>query len=407
MTYEEKRNALVAKAQKLIDEGKITDANAVMQEIRDLDAQHDESATAAANLAALSNTRQAVTPVAPLMTGQGVLLTDDGNALTSADETDDIYASMEYRNAFKNYITSGTPIPGKFINTDQITTSTSAGTTVPTTMYERILTKLENAGDIYARVFKSAYPTGILIPTIDIIPEAEWVEEGKGSDAQKFTTDKIIFAGNQLECKTAFSLFMAKTSLEIFESQFVGLVSKAMIKAIEKAIVAGTGTGAPKGILTETPPEGQAITVAKTAKLTYKLMCDVEAALPAAYDRGTVWLMTKKSFWSFIGITDTNGQPIARMNAGIDGAPEYVLNGRHVCLTDGYMTSYADTVTEDTLFAAMFNLSHYVLNEIMGITLVRWIDNETSNTKIKAVMLADGKAVDINSLVTLTKLATA
>ena len=72
MTYKEKRSALVAKAQKLIDEGKITDANDVMQEIRDLDAQHEESATAAANLAALSNTMQAVTPIAPLMTGQGV-----------------------------------------------------------------------------------------------------------------------------------------------------------------------------------------------------------------------------------------------------------------------------------------------------------------------------------------------
>ncbi|MGN0503068.1 MAG: phage major capsid protein, partial [Ruminococcus sp.] len=250
-------------------------------------------------------------------------------------------------------------------------------------------------------------PTALLIPTVDIKPVAEWVDEDKGSDSQGFTTDKITFAGYKIECKTAFSLFMTKTALEIFESQFVNLVAEAMIKGIEKAIIVGTGKGSPKGILKETPPEGQAITVAKTGKLTYKLMCDAEAALPAAYDRGTVWLMTKKSFWSFIGITDDNGQPIARINAGIDGAPEYVLLGRHVCLTDGYMTSYADTVTEDTLFAAMFDLSYYVLNEIMGITLVRWIDNETSNTKLKAVMLADGKAVDIHSLVTLTKLAAA
>lgn len=405
MTYEEKRNALVAKAQKLIDEGKITDANAVMQEIRDLDAQHDESATATANLAALSNTRQAVTPVAPLMTGQGVLLTDDGNALTSADETDDIYASMEYRNAFKNYIISGTPIPDKFKNAAETTTSTTAGTTVPTNMYERIITKLESYGEIYARIFKASYPTALLIPTTNIKPVAKWVDEDKGSDSQKFTTDKITFAGYKLECKTAFSLFMTKTSLEIFESQFIDLITESMVVAIEKAVLTGTGTGCPKGILTETAPEGQAITVAKTAKLTYKLICDAEAAAPAKYN--AIWLMTKKTFWGFMGITDSNGQPIARVNAGLNNKPEYILFGRHVCLTDGYMSDYADTVAEDTLFAAMFDLSYYVFNEIMGIMVKKYVDDDTDNTMLKAVMLADGKAVDINSLVTLTKLATA
>ena len=284
MTYKEKRSALVAKAQKLIDEGKITDANDVMQEIRDLDAQHEESATAAANLAALSNTMQAVTPIAPLMTGQGVLLTDDGNALTSTDESGDLYASKEYRNAFKNYIVSGTPIPDKFKNAAEITTSTTAGTTVPTTMYEKIITKLESYGEIYAHIFKAAYPTALLIPTLNIKPMASWVDEDKGSDSQKFTTDKVTFAGYKLECKTAFSLFMSKTSLEIFESQFINLIAEAMVKGIEKSSLIGSGTGCPKGILTETPPTGQAITVAKTAKLTYNLICEAEAAVPAKYN---------------------------------------------------------------------------------------------------------------------------
>ena len=102
-----------------------------------------------------------------------------------------------------------------------------------------------------------------------------------------------------------------------------------------------------------------------------------------------------------------NGQPVARINAGLNNKPEYVLFGRHVCLTDGYMKDYADTVTEDTLFAAMFDLSYYIFNEIMGIMVKRYVDNDTDNTMLKAVMLADGKAVDINSLVTLTKLAAA
>lgn len=115
--------------------------------------------------------------------------------------------------------------------------------------------------------------------------------------------------------------------------------------------------------------------------------------------------MTKKTFWDFIGITDTNGQPVARINAGINGNPECILLGRHVCFTDCYMENYADTVSADTMFAAIFDLSNYVLNEVMGIVVKKYIDEDTDNTKIKAVMLADGKAVDLNSLVTLTKQA--
>ena len=399
MTYEEQRASLMAQAQALIDKGDITEANKLMDKIKNLDAEHEQKATAAANLAALSNNgAQTITPIAPLMTGQGVLLSDDGK---SEDENGmDMYNTLEYRQAFMNKVLHNKPIPEKFLN-NATTTSQTGASTVPTHMYEKIITKLEKVGELYARVFKTSYPTALMIPTMDIKPEASWVDEDKGSTEQAHTTDKVTFAGYKLECKTAYSLFMTQTSLEIFEAQFVDLVAEAMIRAIEKAIIVGTGAGSPKGILTETPPEGQAITVAKTSKLSYKLICDAEAALPAAYD--AVWLMTKKTFWSFIGLTDNNGQPIARVNASLNGRPEYVLLGRHVCLTDGYMDNYADTVEEDTIFAALFDLRYYIFNEVMGIMVKKYVDDDTDNTKIKAVMLADGKVIDKNSLVTLTK----
>lgn len=397
MDYETKRNELLAKAQQLIDNGKISEANEVMEEIKTLDAQHEDTITASANLSALSNTRHSAKSLAPLMVGEGVLLTEE------KIETEDMYATKEYRNAFKNYILNDAPIPDKFKNAAETTTSSTAGATVPTNMYESIITKLENYGEIYARVFKATYPTALLIPTLNIKPTAKWVDEDKGSDSQKFTTDKVSFAGYKLECKTAFSLFMSKTSLEIFEAQFIELIAEAMIIAIEKATLIGTGTGCPKGILTETPLEGKAIKVAKTSKLTYKLICDAEAVSPARYN--AVWLMTKKTFWGFMGITDDSGQPIARINAGLSNKPEYILFGRPVCLTDGIMEDYADTVEKDTIFAAMFDLSYYVFNEVMSILVKKYIDNDTDNTMLKAVMLADGKAVDITSLVTLTKLS--
>jgi HK97 family phage major capsid protein len=402
MTYEEQRAQLVAKAQEHIDKGELKDAEKMMNQVKSLDAQHEEQLTAQANLDALSGDRQSAVNTAQMMNSQGVNLTDG-----AGDATTDIYASKDYRTAFMNNFLRDVPMPAKFTNATGTTVQSGAGTIVHTTLYEQIIVKLENYGEIYSRIFKTNYPTAMVIPTTDILPVAEWVDEDAGGTAQKYTTDKVSFTGYKLTCKTAFSLFMSVTALEIFENQFVEFVSRAMIKAVEAAAITGSGTGCPKGVLKETAPTGQALEVAASgtnSKLTYKLLCDAEAALPAAYD-SAVWLMTKKSFFAFMGITDQNGQPIARVNAGLSGKPDYSLLGRPVIPTDGIMDSYADSVTKDTLFAAMFDLRFYVFNEVLGMFIKKYTDEETDNLKIKAVMLADGKAIDKNSLVTITKKA--
>jgi HK97 family phage major capsid protein len=400
MTYKEKRAQLVSQAQEHIKNGEIDKANQLMNDIRALDAEHEQEATAQANLDALTETRQAMTNLAPIMSNQGVQLVEG----SVEEATDDMFNTLEYRKAFMNSMVKGTPIPAKFTNTDYTTTATTAGTIVPTTLYEKIVTVLENTGDIFARVFKTAFPTALVIPTLSVKPEATWTDEDAGSARQKLTTDKIQFAGYKCECKVALSLFMTTVSLEQFEAQFIDLISEAMIKSIEAKIINGSGSGCPKGILAETPVSGQNIDVAagSSGKLTYTLLMDAEAALPAAY-KNAVWLMTKKTFFAWMGITDQNGQPIARVSAGLSGKQEYILNGRYVCLTDGYMDSFAQTVSADTKFAAMFDLGYYVFNQVLGIMIKRYIDDDTDNTVLKAVLLADGKVIDKNSLVTLTK----
>ena len=401
MTYTERRAQLMAQAQEAIDSGNLEQFAQLKAQIEDLDRKEEDRRTAQANLDAMNGLRQGGLQPAQIIGGQGVQLNS-----THEEPHDDMFNSLEYRRAFMNKVVKGTPIPAKFTNTDYTTTSTTAGTIVPTTLYEQIVTKLENAGEIFARVFKTSFPTALAIPTMSVKPTASWVDEDAGSARQKATTDRILFAGYKLECKTAFSLFMTTASLEIFEAQFVALTSEAMIRAIEEKIIAGNGTGCPKGILAETPPTGQALQVAAGAngKLTYQLLMDAEAALPAAY-KNAVWLMTKKSFFAWMGITDQNGQPIARVNAGLSDKQEYTLNGRHVCLTDGYMGNFAATVSADTIFAALFDLGFYVFNQVLGIVIKKYVDEDTDNTILKAVMLGDGKVIDVNSLVTITKKA--
>ena len=391
--YLDKRNALYDKAKKLIAENKLAEAKEITQQIDKLDSDFENSAVNEAN----KNAEEGIKMPAPFENHKtNIDLTGEST------ESSDIFASVEYRKAFANFVTRGTEIPDKFKNAASTTTSSTAATIVPTTVYQKLIVELEKVGDIYARVFKSSYPTALLIPTQSIRPVASWVDEDKGSDEQKVSTDKISFSGYKLECKVAFSLLMTVTALDIFEAQFIDQIKSAMIKAIEKSIISGTGSGAPTGILNETPVDGQTINIAKATKLSYKTLLDAEGALPSAYDNA-VWLMTKKSFYRFLGITDTNGQPVARINVGLNGKPASTLLGRTVVFTDGYMENYADAPTADTTFAMLFDLNDYVLNEMLSLSIKKYTDEDTDNTKLKAVMLADGKVVDKHSLVKLIK----
>jgi len=70
------------------------------------------------------------------------------------------------------------------------------------------------------------------------------------------------------------------------------------------------------------------------------------------------------------------------------------------------MSSFAVTMASDTVVAFLFNPKDYVLNTNYQMTVKKYEDNETDDMVTKAIMLVDGKVVDKNSLVTVTKLLT-
>ena len=315
---------------------------------------------------------------------------------------DDPHNTLEYRTGFMNFVCRGVPIPVE-VRADANTKTTDAASVIPTVLVDRIIEKMDNVGMILPLITKTSYAAGVEIPTSAVKPVASWVSEGAGSDRQKKTTGKITFSYYKLRCEISMSMEVGAMALSAFEAKFVENVANAMTKAIEKAVISGSGSSQPKGILKETPATGQAITVAKAGKLTYKLLCDAEAALPEEYEGSAKWCMSKATFMGFMSMTDTNGQPIARINYGLGGKPERTLLGREVVTASDYMGSYADTVTEDTIFAFIFDFSDYVLNTIYDMGISKKQDWDTEDLLTKAVMSVDGKAVSTDSLVTITK----
>ena len=309
---------------------------------------------------------------------------------------------MEYRKAFMQYVTRGTPIPAE-LRSDENTLTTDVGSTIPTVVVNQIIEKMETFGIILPLVTRTSYASGVAIPTSTVKPVASWVSEGAGSDRQKKTTGTITFSRFKLRCEISMSMEVSVSALSAFETAFVRQVSEAMVKAIEAAIIsANAGTTTPKGIFAETPAAGQALTA---DALSYQLLCDIEAAIQTAYEAGAVHVMTKKTFMGYVGMVDSEGQLIARTNYGVSGRPDRSLLGRPVIVIEGNDTlkSFSATLTAGDLFHFVFNFSDYVLNTAYDMGVQRKQDWDTEDMLTKAVMSVDGKVVDKNSLVTVKK----
>lgn len=112
--------------------------------------------------------------------------------------------------------------------------------------------------------------------------------------------------------------------------------------------------------------------------------------------------MAKKTFMGLMAEKDDNGQPIARVNYGFNGAPERSILGRRVVCCE-YLPSLDSQTAASTVVGFLFNMKDYVLNTNYTMGLKKYTDEETDDEIMKAVMLVDGKVVDAGSLVLITK----
>lgn len=325
-------------------------------------------------------------------------------AAAAGNAEEDPKDSLEYRMAFMDYIMRGKQSDLIVQHRQDANTLTSdVSAVIPPILVNKIIEKAETYGMILPLVTKTNYPAGIEIPVATLKPVATWVNEGAGSDKQKYqATEKLTFTHHKLRCEVSISMEVSVMALSAFEQKIVETIAKAIVVAKEKAIIDGSGDGAPKGILKETPVEGQAIKIASGKGLSYETLCEAEAAIPEAYEVGAKWFMSKKTFMSFVGMTDANGQPIARVNYGIGGKPERTLLGREVITTGDYLPNFAKAPAADTTFAFIFRMEDYVMNSIYDMGISKRQDWGTEDMQTKAVTSCDGKVADVNSLVTLT-----
>lgn len=412
--YNTQRTKLMNDMRAAIDAGDTATANSCRDQVRALDNQWETEAQARADFAALQNSARSFTPadVTPAQTNaapQMVKINNFGGQTAHTDPSE----TNEYRTAFMNFVCRGTEIPADLrasvapmLNVAATTTTTDAGAVIPTTIAREIIKQMKSYGELYAKIRKLNVQGGIEFPILTLKPTASWIGESKSSDDQKLEAKtKVSFSYYGLECKIAQTLLAAVVTFEEFQQMFTQLAVEAIVAAKEKAIISGTGSGQFLGITKDTRvPAKNVVTLTPDEFTSYSAWKKkVMAKIPKAYRKGE-FVMAQGTFDGYIdGMVDANGQPIGRVNYGIDGEENYRFCGKTVdTVEDDVIPSYDDAAAGDVV-AVFFNPNDYAENSNGSFSTVKWTDHDDNTVKTKVLHICDGKLLDPNGVIIIKK----
>ena len=359
-------------------------------------------------------------------------------------------STMEYRKAFMEYIQRGVASDVLETRADAFTSTATASTVIPNTVMEEIVKASKISGNILAKVRKMNVKGGVRVPTLSVIPTASWISEDKSSDRQGLSTGSVQFSYYGLEVKIAQSLLSEYTSIDAFEREFAALAVEAMTNAKEIAIFNGSGVGQPTGILKDAGVAEVSLTAAEIGKydkliaafgklgVGYRAGAEVaifngtgsgqptgilkdsgvaEVQLTAAevgkYDKliaafgklgvgyraGAEVAMASSTWDKIAGMVDNNGQPVARVNYGLNGVA-MSLFGYPVNLVEADRIKGIDTAvagTDHIIVLGQFN--KYGLNSNGEIGVVKYVDHDANVNVTKALEFVDGKVLDTNAFI--------
>lgn len=376
----------------LLESGDEVDLENINEELRTLDTEEKEL-------------RARLEVAKGIQTGTVSARSVESTLKPAETRTVDPHDTVEYRHAFMEYVTRGKKNDVLEFRADETTQLSDIGAVIPTTILNRIVERMRETGRIWNRVTKTAIQGGVQIPVSTAKPKATWVAAGSMADKQKkVVTGNISFSYHKLQVRVAVELVAATVALPVFEATIADNIAEAMVAALDEAILVGTGTGQPLGIVNHTNiPAEQIVEVGAADFGKYETWTELLGKVPRSYRSGVAIIMNDADWNKYIvGMVDQAGQPVGRVTYGLNGTIEERLLGREVIAIEEYLPSI-DAAEEGDVVAILVRLEDYMVNSNMGITYRRYFDENTDEWISKATLIADGKLADPNGVVLVKK----
>lgn len=329
------------------------------------------------------------------------------------DRADDPTNSIEYRTAFMRYVQHGTPIP-KELRQDGPTVSSEVSALIPTVVMDEVVKTADYVpyGNLYRRVRRISIPAGVQFPISNLSATWSWDAEDACPNPQKAgeATGYVTFNAFLGHASISISIVAKLMTLPVFEQELGRLIREAYLKAMDEAILNGTGAGQPLGIFSEDRITKHA-DFASTDELTTweEWNRRLWRIVPADKRGGTLVLGSSTMYNYLYNVKDTNGHPmfteVLDSRAAKGNAIDGVFMGRELLiLPDELLPDFADAdVNEFIGFYAP--LRDYCLNEIGGFGVTKYYDQKCHRDVTEGLAVVDGKVVDPKGFILIKKVA--
>lgn len=336
---------------------------------------------------------------------------------------ENVLESMEYREAFRQLWTRGTPINADLMSRARayvatlpeeqragtpINTSNTAAV-IPLTIMREVINKIRTPyGNIYDAVRKTSVPGAVEYPIGEFEADFHWVTEGTASPEQDIgAATTVRFGYFEAELRIAQTFLSALLSIDAFEAEISTVIARAYRKFADNAIVNSDGKGKITGLAAGTT---------KTITMTAAQMNDWKqwdkrffAELTPGYEDGK-FIFARSTVIKYLKtMADANNRPLFYEATGLTVGDGDRVNdrgyffGREILMTVPAIVKDFDTANSSDVIGYYFQPENYVLNENFGFTVDRYYNYEKRKWITVATVVIDGKPLNPTGFVKILK----
>lgn len=310
-------------------------------------------------------------------------------------------ASVEYRSAFRAYVTEGTPIPAQFRNGETITTQ-DTGAAIPWTVMNEVINSVRKRyGNLYNKVRKTSVRGGVEYPVGALQATFKWINESTVSPRQKIgTLGKVVFQYHVGEIRVSQTFLSQLLTLEAFEAKIAECIAIAYLQAMDAGIISGSGDGSMLGIVNDPRVTNTITMTAADINNWTKWRKNFFAKLPLGYRAGEFVFPVGTVDAYLETMADSNNNPIFRQATGLEVNDGDAMNpngrffGREISLVEPDIIPDFDTASAGDVIGIFWQPQDYAINENFAWTMRRYFDEELNEWVNKALVVTDGKILN-------------
>ena len=182
---------------------------------------------------------------------------------------------------------------------DSFNTLTSSASVIPTQMLNEILSQARPEAGLYNEVRVTTMPANVFFPIGTPTDPAAWHEEGAPVERKDISTTGVTFKAYELMKVLSMSAAVRRMEISAFEKYLTQELRLSVTDALTAAVVNGTGSGQPTGILSGITwkTSGTGKNALTTTELTPGDLLALIALLPSAYHKGAKFAMSTATLY--------------------------------------------------------------------------------------------------------------